>query len=93
MHGSAGASPSLFQQAAKQLARTNSCRFVRRRHHEAVLLVDNDDVARRELSTSACLKLAVDGDVAILNRELRLATAVDDSSSLEELIERDRSWV
>ena len=77
----------------RERLRVKSTGFVRRWHDEAVVLIDHDDVAGRELSAATCLECAVDGDIAILDRELRLAAAIDNAGALEELIERDRSRV
>ncbi len=58
-----------------------------------MLLVHDDDISRRELSSATGFELSVNRDVAVLNRELGLSATPDDADSLEELIERDRSLV
>ena len=58
-----------------------------------MLLVHDDHISRRKLSSAASFELSVDRDVAVLNRELGLSAAPDDTDSLEELIERDRPLI
>ena len=59
----------------------------------SVFLIDNDDVARHQLSTATSFEYSVDGDIAILDREFGLPATADNTDSLEKLIERDRSLV
>ena len=56
-----------------------------------MLLIDEDHVSRSQLATAACFQLTVDGDIAVLNSQLGLASTADDSDELEKLIERQRT--
>ena len=78
---------------ARERANVDSNGSVWRWHDEAVFLVDHDDIARHQLSTTTRFEYAVDGDIAILNCEFGLTPTADNSDSLEKLIERDRSLV
>ena len=56
-----------------------------------MLLIDEDHITGSQLATAARFQLAIHHDVAVLNRQLGLATAANDSDELEELIERQRT--
>ena len=56
-----------------------------------MLLIDEDHITGSQLATAARFQFAVDHHIAVLNRQLGLATAADDADELEKLIERQRT--